>query len=158
MKNKKLMRAGKKIQSGLTLIELMIVIAVIGLLAVFAIPAYSEYMNSASISKVNSHYNEAVRLTKAVFSKNQAREAMSGNSGRPQNQQGWLDLFNQSNVVAPGGGLAFEASATGNASTGAIGIQSNLDGSEVTIVRPAYIDVTAVSATLTVGSQVYVDL
>ena len=149
---------GQKIQKGYTLVEIMIVIGVISMLAAFAIPAYSEYMNSASISKVNSHYKEAVRLTRAVFAKNRAREAMAGKSGRPQNQQEWIDLFNNSEVIAPGGGLAFEASATGNTETGAIGIQSNVNGSEVVIVRPAYIDIVAESATLTVDSQVYATL
>jgi len=136
----------------------MIVIGVISMLAAFAIPAYSEYMDSASISKVNSHYKEAVRLSRAVFTKTHAREAMSGASSRPKSLQAWLDLFNKSKVIAPGGGPAFEASLTGNATTGAIGIQSNDNGKEVIIVRPAYIDIVAVSATLRVDSQVYVNL
>jgi len=158
MNDIKIKRAGQKSQSGFSLIELLIIMGVISALATFAIIGYNEYMNSASISKVNSHYNEAVRLSKAVFMKNQLRAAISGVSSRPKSQQEWIDLFNKSEVIAPGGGPAFEASETGNAATGAIGIQAKDNGSEVIIVRPAYIDIVAVSATLTVNSEVFLTL
>jgi type IV pilus assembly protein PilA len=41
-----------KQQKGFTLIELMIVIAIVGVLASIALPAYQEYVNKAKVSEV----------------------------------------------------------------------------------------------------------
>ncbi|NVJ51140.1 MAG: pilin [Gammaproteobacteria bacterium] len=84
----------KKVNSGFTLIELMIVVAIIGILAAIALPAYQDYTK-------RSHVSEG--LTLAASAKTAVTEYFSSEGAFPAD-----------NAAA---GLAAAAQITGNAVT-----------------------------------------
>jgi type IV pilus assembly protein PilA len=56
----------KKVQQGFTLIELMIVVAIIGILAAIAIPAYQDYTVRAKVSEPMT-FLDAAKVSVAEF-------------------------------------------------------------------------------------------
>jgi type IV pilus assembly protein PilA len=132
----------KKIQQGFTLIELMIVVAIIGILAAIALPAYQDYTKRAKMSEV--------LLAASACRTSIAEVYQSANSGPGANNWG-CETSTQATqyvqqIVSDDNGVV-TITVTGIDAT-------NIDGKFVT-VAPMVDDTTLMSTTNDMGKQVF---
>tara|TARA_Y100001001_G_scaffold71277_1_gene69212 strand:- start:3502 stop:3978 length:477 start_codon:yes stop_codon:yes gene_type:complete len=121
-------------QKGFTLIELMIVVAIIGILAAIAIPQYQDYTARTQVSRVVSEVSALKTAIEEELMRGADPSAVDGTAADAQTELGWTgsDLLSASPAITidDTGVGTVTASLDGNVSSG-------INGTDVVLERTA---------------------
>ena len=130
-----------KHERGVTLIELMIVVVVVGILGAVAIPAYTDYIARGKIAQVTENLSEAKVRMEQVYNSNRTYASSVGGTSCPD----FSGMFTNSGFTVamsncPGdSGTTFTITATGNTGTSMAGYMYSINqAGEKTSKTPAF--------------------